>query len=159
MKYCEKCRQAWEESVAKCPACRNSRLRPADGKDLALLTTADLYAAQKLCQALEEAGCPFETEDAHKGQSYFQFDGQSMPTDQKVFVPVADLPAAQELAAQTARLVQQERDGGQEEDPGPPGAKRLLAEVLSVAAFLLLIMVAVYGADAFAGWIKSLWGL
>ena len=37
--------------------------------------------------------------------------------------------------------------------------KRIVGEVLSVLAFLVLIMLAVYGADGLANWLKGLMGM
>ena len=61
----------------------------------------------------------------------------------------------QKLAAQYLDLSAPEEDG----EGNRPGAKRIACEVLSVAAFLALIMLAVYGADSFAAWLKGMLGM
>ena len=49
----------------------------------------------------------------------------------------------------------QEEEGETFEDM--PRKKRILVQVVSVLAFILLIMTAVYGADFAANWLKGLW--
>ena len=51
--------------------------------------------------------------------------------------------------------VGQEEEGETFEDM--PRKKRILVQVVSVLAFILLIMAAVYGADFAANWLKGLW--
>ncbi|WP_322171121.1 hypothetical protein [Acutalibacter caecimuris] len=158
MQYCEKCRRACPNELTRCPACRSQKLRPLDGQDMVFLCGCDMYTAQQLHTALEEAGIPSKMEDA--GQSYFSFDSDSMPTDQKVYVPFEQLEQANDLAAQVSRQVESERSGKDGAQPAsPPTAKRIVGEVLSIVAFLVLIMLAVYGADGFANWLKSLLGI
>lgn len=157
MLYCEKCRRVCPEGVSKCPACRGQRLRPVGEQDMVFLCQCGLYTAQLLHSALEEAGIPQKMEGA--GRAYFSFDSESMPTDQRVYVPFAQLNPAKELAAQVGRQV--EAEGGNQEDTpqaAPPSPRRIAAEVASVVGFLVLVMLAVYGADGFANWLKSLLG-
>ncbi|RKJ39197.1 hypothetical protein D7X94_13250 [Acutalibacter sp. 1XD8-33] len=158
MLYCAQCRRICEEGRKRCPACRSGKLRPVAGRDFVLLQKTDLYGAQRLGEALSAGEIEYETQDANAGQSYFNFDGDSMPTDQNVYVRYADWDKAGELAAKADR----KREEDVEEDAGeetPPSAKRIAAEVLSAAAFLVLIMLAVYGADALANWLKGLLGI
>lgn len=156
MQYCGKCRRVCEDGAAKCPGCRSGRLRPAGEGDMVFLCRADMYAAGKMNEALREAGidCRLENE----GSAYFNFDSASMPTDQNIYVPYERLEQAEGIAAGTAREVEAERspEGG---ESGRPGVKRLVCEALSVVAFLALVMLAVYGADGFAGWLKGLLGI
>ena len=52
-----------------------------------------------------------------------------------------------------------QEQGGQQEDAPPPTLKRLVGEILSVVAFLVLIMLVVYSADSFTSWLKSIFGM
>lgn len=151
MQYCVKCRRVFEEGPSKCPGCKSRKLRPAGEGDMVLLMTADMYSAGRINEALIEAGIESVLESA--GSAYFSFD--TSPTDQNIFVPYESLQRAGEIAAGTGREVEEER--APEED-GTPRVKRIVGEVLSVLAFLVLIMLAVYGADSFANWLKSLMG-
>lgn len=118
---------------------------------MVLLMTADMYAAGRINEALLGAGIEAGLESA--GSAYFSFD--TSPTDQNIFVPYESLQRAGEIAAGVGREVEEER--APEED-GTPRMKRIVGEVLSVLAFLVLIMLAVYGADGLAGWLKGLMG-
>lgn len=155
MQYCEKCRRVCEEGAAKCPNCHSQKLRPAGEGDMAFLCGCDLYAAQRLSETLEAAGIPHRMENAGNAHAYFSFDSSSMPTDQHIYVAFGQMEQAKELSAQVARQLEQER-GESGQDAEPPTAKRIIGEVLSVVAFLALIMLAVYGADGLANWLKSI---
>lgn len=123
---------------------------------MVFLCAADMYTAGKMNDALNAAGigCRLENE----GRAYFNFDSASMPTDQNIYVPYECLGQARDIAAGAAKEVERERAPEDSGDIGP-GAKRIVGEVLSVVAFLLLVMLAVYGADGFAGWLKGLLGI
>lgn len=155
MQYCGKCRHVCEDGAGKCPGCRSTKLRPAGEGDMVFLCAADMYTAGKTNDALGAAGIECRMEN--KGHAYFNFDSESMPTDQNIYVPYESLERARDIAACAAKEVEMER--APEEDGGGPGVKRIVGEVLSVVAFLVLVMLAVYGADGFAGWLKGLLGI
>lgn len=157
MQYCEKCRRLCEDGAAKCPGCRSGRLRPAGERDMAFLCRCGLYMAERLDQALTQAGIAHNVEDVGNG-AYYTFDNESMPTDKQIYVPAGQMEEAQALTVQVNEEVTQEQ-GGQPEEAPPPTLKRLVGEILSVVAFLVLIMLAVYGADSFAGWLKEIFGM
>ena len=159
MLYCTKCRRVCEDSAGKCPHCKSARLRPAGGEDMAYLLGCGLYAAGRLEEALGAAGIPCQVEDTSKGHSYFTFDSEAMPTDKNVYVAYARSEEAQELAAQVGPALDAEQAAQEEQSAEPPGAKRIIGEVVSIVGFLALVMAAVYGADAFANWLKGLFGM
>lgn len=156
MQYCGKCRHVCEDGPGKCPNCRSSKLRPAGEGDMVFLCGADMYTAGKLNDALGAAGIECRMENM--GHAYFNFDSASMPTDQNVYVPYESLERAREIAAEVAKEVEDER-APEDEESGGPSAKRIVGEILSVVAFLVLVMLAVYGADGIAGWLKGLLGI
>ena len=157
MQYCVKCRRVFEDGPAKCPGCKSRRLRPAGAGDSVLLCRADMYAAGKINEALRAAGIDCALESA--GSAYFSFDPEQSPTDQNVFVPYESLDRARDIAAAAQREAEEARAPEDGEGESVPRVKRIVGEVLSVLAFLILIMLAVYGADALAGWLKGLFGL
>lgn len=148
MLYCPKCRTLCPEGSHKCPACRSSKLRPPAPQDWVLLLTTDLHHAQQLEELLDQSSIGHQAEEL--GRSAAFYDSHAMPTDQRLFVPYGDLPAAQTLAAQL------EAPPEEPQEAPPPTAKRLAGEVVSILVFLLLVMLAVFGADAFTNWLKSL---
>lgn len=156
MQYCGKCRHVCEDGPGKCPNCRSARLRPAGEGDMVFLCGADMYTAGKLNDALGAAGIECRLENV--GHAYFSFDSASMPTDQSVYVPYERLEQARGIAAEVVREVEEER-APEEGESGGTGAKRIIGEVLSVVGFLVLIMLAVYGADGLANWLKGLMGI
>ena len=84
------------------------------------------------------------------------------PTDKLVLVRWSDYDRAKELSSQVCRQVEVERAAVGQEEEGEtfedmPRKKRILVQVVSVLAFILLIMAAVYGADFVANWLKGLW--
>ncbi len=148
MLYCPKCRSLCPQGALKCPRCREKRLRPPAPEDWVLLTAAGLYMAGQLKEGLDQSGIPCRMEELGHSAAAF-YDSQAMPTDQRIYVPFKSLSEAQALAA---RL-----EGPEEEDPEPPPptAKGIAGEILSIVAFLALVMLAVFGADAVANWLKS----
>ena len=58
------------------------------------------------------------------------------------------------IASQIEQEIERERQGEPEEFEEMPRRKRILVQSLSVVAFLLLVMLAVFGADAIANWIR-----
>ena len=60
------------------------------------------------------------------------------------------------IASQIEQEIERERQGEPEEFEEMPRRKRILVQSLSVVAFLLLVMLAVFGADAIANWIRGL---
>lgn len=152
MFYCPKCRSV-SDSGSRCPNCRNSKLRPVDPEDYVLLQSADQYTAQQVSERLAQEGVGCKVEDFSAGLSSHFYDSKVMPTDKTLYVPFRQLEEARTLSAQVGRELEREMERGEAE---PPGAKRIVGEIVSIVAFLLLIMAAVFGADAVANWLKSL---
>lgn len=160
MLYCARCRRLCEDTVKRCPACKNSRLRAAHEDDLVLLHRADEYTAARLAQQLETAGLTFELSPCGGSYSAAPQDAALLPTDQNIYVRYGDLPTAQALSAALKEEIDR-ANALTEDDPADsvPPRKRIVLEILSVTAFLLLVMAAVFGADAFANWVKTLLGM
>lgn len=158
MLYCTKCRCVCEDSTAKCPNCKSVKLREAGENDLVLLHRADQYTAQRLAELFDGAGVVYQLEPFGKGRVSYLYDSEVMPTDKNIFVRFADLPAAKELSVKLQEELEQEQEPEEEFEEMPRG-KRMLVQSLSVIAFLILVMLAVFGADAFAGWLKQLFGI
>ena len=85
--------------------------------------------------------------------------GDVMPTDKQVLVRWGDYDAAKEISSQVKLQVEKERavGDGEEYEEMPP-KKRIVVQIVSVFFFILLIMLAVYGTDAIANWLKGLFG-
>lgn len=159
MLYCPKCRSVCEESTAKCPNCKNTKLREVNEEDYVLLHRADLYATQRLEKQFEEHGVAYRIEDFGKGRVSYLYDSEVMPTDKNIYVKYRDLPTARGLSTQVKSLLEQERAGETEEFEDMPRKKRMIVQTLSVLAFLILVMLVVFGADAFANWLKGILGM
>lgn len=153
MQYCEKCRRVWEDTASRCAHCRNGKLRPAADRDEVLLQTADLYTAQRLEERLEEQGIPCRAAERTGAVPFY--DSQAMPTDREIFVRYQDLAPAKAVSAALSQELAEEREQ-QSAEPEPPNARRIVGEIVSVTAFLLLVMLAVFGADAIANFLKNL---
>ncbi len=159
MLYCTKCRGLCEDTSAKCPHCKNSRsLRSAHEDDLVLLQRADAYTAQQISSALKEHGISCQLEKFGTGRVSYLYDSEVMPTDQNLYVRFGDLPTATGLSAFVQRQIEAQRKEGFEPQEEMSKGKRMLVQSLSVIAFMILVMLTVFGADAFAGWLKSLFG-
>ncbi len=158
MLYCTKCRCVCEDSRERCPSCKSAKLRAAGGEDMVLLHRADQYTAQRLAEQFDGAGIWYELEPFSKGRVSYLYDSEVMPTDQNIYVRYDDLPAAREFSARMKEELEQEQEqDGEFEDM--PRKKRIVVQVLSVLAFLLLVMLTVFGADALANWLKGIFGI
>lgn len=156
MLYCTKCRRVCGEDNPKCPHCRSHRLRPAAQGDRVAFWAADEYTAGRIAAGLAEAG--IECVQESSGGGYYSFECTEMPTDRQLLVSFAQLEEAKRVATDVACQVEQERGADTSEETEPPRMKRLIGEVLSILVFMVLVMLAVFGADAVAGWIKGLFG-
>ena len=162
MLYCTKCHGACQDSAAKGPNCKNSKLRPLEGEDMVRLHRADQYTAGLLEQRFAQEGVGFQMEPFSGGWVSYLYDNDVLPTDKLVLVRWSDYDRAKELSSQVSRQVEAERAAVGQEEEGEtfedmPRKKRILVQVVSVLAFILLIMAAVYGADFAANWLKGLW--
>lgn len=156
MLYCTKCHGVCQDSTMKCPNCKSSKLRQVDEEDMVLLHRASQYAAQCLEQRFQEQGVVYEMEPFDGGRISYLYDSDVMPTDKMVLVRWKDYPTAQKISVQLKEEL--ERDEEPEEEFQPmSGKKRIIVQALSVIAFLVLVMLVVYGADAAANWLKGLW--
>lgn len=155
MLVCEKCHGLCESGTARCPNCKSHHLRPVQGDDLVLLHRADEYAAQKLKERFEAAGIACRAEPAATGLHTPLYDGGAMPTDKILLVRYEDLEAAEQISAEVLEELARERQP-QEEFEDMPLKKRLVVQTLSIILFMVLVMAAVFGADALANWLKGL---
>lgn len=159
MLYCAKCRGVCPDATSKCPNCKSSKLRPVAEEDLVLLHRADQYTAGLLEKRFQEQGLSYRMEPFQGERISYLYEGDVMPTDKTVLVAWKDYSAAKELSAQVSRQVEEERAqaGGEGETfQDMPRKKRILVQTVSVLAFLLVVMLVVFGADAAANWLKNL---
>lgn len=159
MQYCAKCRAICQDSDLRCPSCKSQKLRPAADGDMVLLHRADQYTAGKLQERFEAAGILCEAEPFGKGRVSYLYDGEVMPTDKNIYVRFSDLDAAREISAGIQAELEREQSAEDGEFEDMPRKKRIFVQSVSVIAFLLLVMAAVFGADALANWLKGLLGM
>lgn len=158
MLYCAKCRSICQDTTEKCPRCKSSKLRAVDGEDMVLLHRADQYTAQRLAEQFDAAGIVYKTEPFGKAGVSYLYDSEVMPTDKNIYVRYADLEAAEGFSAKMKETLEQEQ-AADEEFEDMPRRKRIVVQILSIIAFLALVMLTVFGADALANWLKGLFGI
>ena len=127
-----------------------------------LLQRADEFTAYRLAERFEAAGIPCRSEPAATGLHTPLFDGSVMPTDKIVLVRFGDLETAEQLSVEVRDKLASERqpeEPSEEEFEDMPLKKRLIVQTLSILLFMALVAAAVLGADAFANWLKSLFGI
>lgn len=159
MLYCAKCHGVCPDTTVKCPNCKSSKLRQVNEEDFVLLHRADQYTAMLLEKQFQEKGVSYKMEPFRGGRISYLYEGDVMPTDKMVLVRWGDYPAAKEISSQVKLDVERERASvgeGEESFEDMPQKKRILVQIVSVFAFLVLIMLVVYGADAIANWLRGL---
>lgn len=154
MQYCKRCQRACEDFEHRCPSCKSNKLRPALDDDFVFLQRADVYTAGRLESLFAENEIDCRLTPYGKGRPVPLYDSEVMPTDKSVFVPLKDLPEARDLSA--ALLRGMEPGSPEEEFEDMPRRKRIVVQALSAIAFILMVVLAVFAADAVAGWLKSL---
>lgn len=157
MLYCKRCQTVCDKHLHRCPNCKSNKLRPVAEEDFVFLTRADVYTAGRLESLLAQQDMECRLEPYGRGRPTPLYDSEVMPTDKSVFVPYRDLTEARELYLALAR--EMEEDAPDEEFQELPRRKRILVQAVSAAVFILLIIVAVFAADAVAGWLKGIFGL
>lgn len=159
MFYCAKCHGVCQDSASKCPNCKNGKLRPVEGEDLVRLQRADQYTASLLEQRFSQEGVVYKMEPFTGGWVSYLYDNDVLPTDKLVLVRWSDYERGKGLFTQVKHQVEEERaQAGAEEETfeDMPRKKRIVVQIVSVAAFLVLIMLVVFAADGLANWLKSL---
>lgn len=159
MLYCTKCHGVCQDSTLKCPNCKSGKLRQVDDEDFVLLHRADQYAAQRLEEQFKERGVSYRLEAFDGGRISYLYDSDVLPTDKMVLVRWGDYPVAREISTRMKDELDREREAetGEESFEAMSPKKRIVVQILSVIAFLVVIMLVVYGADAAANWLKGLW--
>ncbi len=158
MQYCKRCRSACEDYEHRCPNCKSNKLRRALEEDYVYLQRADLYTAGRLEGLLTENGIDCQVEPYGKGRPSPLYDSEVMPTDKELYVPFKDLPAARGLSAALYQELEADR-APEEEFEDMPRRKRIVVQAVSAIGFILLVVLAVFAADAAANGLKSLLGL
>lgn len=157
MLYCQKCHGLCESGTPRCPNCKNTKLRAVDAQDMVMLHRAEEYTANRMADRFDAAGIIYRLEPAATGLHTPLYDSTVMPTDKVILVRYADLKAAEGFSHEVQDELEREWQV-QEEEPTESKTlgKRLIVESVAVILFMLLVMAAVFGTDAFANWLKTL---
>ena len=151
MLYCTKCQTVCADSTRTCPNCKRSRaLRPIKDSDEVFFMKVSEAEAAELEEIFDVQAIHCRIDPVQAGYSVSTFDPEFMPTDKNVFVEYGDLERANELMAKEIE------DPAEPEEDTMPKGKRLFLETVSIIAFLVLVMLAVFSADAVANWLKAL---
>lgn len=155
MLYCVKCHGLCESGSHRCPNCKSQRLRAVETADMVVLQRVDEYTAARMADRFDMAGIIYQMEPAATGLHTPLYDSTVMPTDKLVLVRYGDLQAAEGFSREVQAELEQKWQGDEPTEDDVPMHKRLIGETLSILVFLILVMVAVFGTDAFANWLKS----
>lgn len=156
MQYCTKCKNICQDTLTVCPQCRRSRsLRSAKEGDSVYLQKATEFEAGELSGIFDSNGIRYEVVPYSTGIVSSIYDSEVMPTDKNVFVNFEDLDRAKELIESFYAENEEEDKDGEEFDP-MTRKKRILVQIVSVIAFLVVVSLVVFGADAAANGIKDL---
>ena len=159
MLYCAKCHGVCEDATAKCPNCKSSKLRPVTGDDFVLLHRVDQYTAQRLEPLFQEHGVAYRLEPFDGGPHLLPLRQRRAPHPTAWSWPAGGTtPPPRAWPGRLAQDIERERaaESGEEVFEDMPLKKRVIVQILSVAAFLVLIALVVFGADAVANWVKGL---
>lgn len=159
MLYCGKCKCLTQEGgKQKCASCGNTKVRPVGQEDYVLLQRADQFTVSQLVSRFEDFSLDFQLEEFGKGRLSYLYDSDVMPTDKNVYVRFRDYPTAQGFAAEIAHQEAEKEEQAQhpEEFEEMSRRKRIIVQVVSVIAFLVVVMLVVFGADYVANWLRDM---
>lgn len=153
MQYCTKCKNLCEDKLTVCPHCKRSRsLRQAKDGDMVFLQKASEYEAGEFAALFEEKAIRHEILPYSTGLVSSLYDSEVMPTDKNVFVAYEDLERAKILLEEEYA----EPETQEEEDDQMSPKKRIVVQIVSVIAFLVLVSLVVFAADFIANGLRGL---
>lgn len=156
MVYCTKCRTLSPDSARACRNCHRTRgLRPVRDEDEVFFLKVSEAEAAELEQLFAEQAVRCRTQTVKGGLSAGVFDPEYMPTDRELYVAWGDLSRANELLAKEAEAQSPQPAA---EEGGTSRKKRMAVQTVSILAFMLLVMLTVFCADAVANWVRGLFG-
>ncbi len=152
MQYCTKCKSVCEDGVSACPVCKRvASLRKTQDDDLVFLAKTRGFEAEELAEQFDENVIAYELKPAKTGAMSSVYDSNYLPDDKNIYVKLIDLDRAKEL-------IFKEENEQTEEEP-MTDKKRLIVQVLSILAFLILVTLVTLGADWVANLIRDLFVL
>lgn len=151
MLYCTKCQSVCEDSTRNCPNCKRSRsLRPVRQEDEIFFLKVHEGEAAEINEMFDQQAIRHRIEPVKTGFSVSVFDSEFLPTDKNIYVEYQDLERANEVMAQETK------DPEPPKEDDMPQSKRLVIQMVSTIAFLVLVMLAVFSADFVANLLKEL---
>ena len=153
MQYCTKCKNICEDKLTVCPHCNRTKgLRAARDGDSVFLQKTTEFEASEFARIFEEQAIKFEIVPYSTGLVSSLYDSEVMPTDKNVFVNFEDL----DRAKKTLEKEYMEDEPQEEEFDEVPRKKRIVIQIISTIAFLVVVCLVVFSADAVANGIKDL---
>ena len=158
MLYCPKCKSLCEDSAVRCPECGKRKLREPTQLDKVLLVTVSEMEAQRLEPAMRASGIPFEMHPSNIDGIPSIYNSDAILSNQSFYVLLPQLEEAEKVVSdfreQEAKL-KAETEPQPSEEPEMPRRKRILAQIFSALAFILLIWLVVAGTDWVASHLQS----
>ena len=157
MLYCPKCKSLCEDSAARCPECGKRKLREPTQLDKVLLVTVTEMEAQRLEPVMKESGIPFEMHPSNIDGIPSIYNSDAILSNQSFYVLLPQLEEAEKVVSdfrqKEAEAAKADAQDVPEEEEMSRG-KRMLVQIVSVLAFILLIWLVVMGTDWIA---NNLW--
>ncbi len=166
MLYCPKCKSLCEDSAVRCPECGKRKLRQPTPLDKVLLVTVSEMEAQRLEPVMKESGIPFERHPSGIDGIPSMYNSDAILSNQSFYVLLPQLEEAEKVVsefrqkeADAARALAEETSETMPEGEEMPRRKRILVQLVSALAFILLIWLVVMGTDWIAThlweWVQS----
>lgn len=157
MLYCPKCKSLCEDSAVRCPECGRRKLREPTQLDKVLLVTVSEMEAQRLEPVMRASCIPFEMHPSNIDGIPSMYNSDAILSNQSFYVLLPQLEEAEKVVssfraneAETAKAAAQDAP----EEGEMPRSKRILVQIVSAIAFILLIWLVVMGTDWIA---NNLW--
>ena len=157
MLYCPKCKSLCEDFAVRCPECGKRKLRAPTQLDKVLLVTVTEMEAQRLEPVMKESGIPFEMHPSNIDGIPSIYNSDAILSNQSFYVLLPQLEEAEKVVSdfrqKEAEAAKADAQHVPEEEEMSRG-KRMLVQLVTVLAFILLIWLVVMGTD----WIANhLW--
>lgn len=173
MLYCPKC-QVLSPDGEICPSCGGKKLREPKAEDPTLLITADEMKTEMIEAAFEDHNLPYEERICGLGGPPSVIFGKNTNTNKNIFVPYAELEAAEALLNGIGILdtsdipeeefeqeeSEEEENGGEQNSEELTPRKRTILRIVSVILFILavwgVVAVSDYAANALKGFLSNM---
>jgi hypothetical protein len=157
MQYCTKCFNTCNDGLSSCPVCKhNEYLRPVTDTDKIILGKYRNFDAQNISELFNENNIVYEVKPFSLGFVSTIYDSEVMPDDKNIYVNYSDYDKARVIIGEYSKENDNKEIEEQETVDPKTQRKRIITEIISILAFLIIVSLVVFSSDAVANWLRDI---